>query len=42
VPAAALGEMVTYLEFELMNHPKVADPAGFLRGLAPLRRAATS
>jgi hypothetical protein len=40
--AAALGEMVTYLEFELMNHPKVADPAGFLRGLAPLRRAATS
>jgi hypothetical protein len=42
VLAAALGEMVTYLEFELMNHPKVADPAGFLRGLAPLRRAATS
>jgi len=42
VLAAALGELVTYLEFELMNHPKVADPAGFLRGLEPLRRAATS
>jgi Domain of unknown function (DUF4388) len=42
VLAAALGELVTYLEFELMNHPKVGDPAGFLRGLEPLRRAAAS
>jgi len=42
VLAAALGELVTYLEFELMNHPKVGDPGGFLRGLEPLRRAATS
>ena len=38
--AAALGELVTYLEFELMNHPRVRDPGGFLRGLEPLRRAA--
>jgi hypothetical protein len=42
VLAAALGELVTYLEFELMNHPKVGDPGGFLRGLEPLRRATTS
>ncbi len=37
--AAALGELVAYLEFELVNHPKVADAAGTLRGLEPLRRA---
>jgi hypothetical protein len=39
---AALGELATYLEFELMNHPKVGDPAAFLRGLEPLRRAAAA
>jgi hypothetical protein len=42
VLAAALGELVTYLEFELMNHPKLADPSGLLRGLEPLRRAAAA
>ena len=42
VLAAALGELVTYLEFELMNHPKLTEPAAFLRGLEPLRRAAAS
>ncbi len=40
VLAAALGELITYLEFELMNHPRVRDAGGFLRGLEPLRRAA--
>lgn len=40
VLAAALGELVTYLEFELMNHPKLEDAGSTLRGLEPLRRAA--
>jgi hypothetical protein len=42
VLATALGELITYLEFELMNHPKLRDPAAFLRGLEPLRRAAAA
>jgi len=40
VLAAAMGELVTYLEFELMNHPQVADPAAALAGLGALRRSA--
>lgn len=36
--AAALGELVAYLEFEIMNHPHIQDPEGVLRGLAPLRQ----
>ena len=39
VLASALGELVSYLEFELMNHPNVADPGALLRSLEPLRRA---
>jgi hypothetical protein len=38
--AAALGELVAYLEFELLNHPKLPDATGLLRSLEPLRRAA--
>jgi hypothetical protein len=37
--AAALGELVAYLEFELINHPKLKDAQGFLAALEPLRRA---
>ena len=33
----ALGELVSYLEFELINHPKISDPEEFLEGLEPLR-----
>ena len=33
----ALGELVAYLEFELVNHPDVDDSAAFLAALAPLR-----
>jgi len=36
--AAALGELVAYLEFEIMNHPQIDDPETVLRGLAPLRQ----
>ena len=36
--AAALGEFVAYLEFEIMNHPQIEDPETLLRELAPLRR----
>ena len=36
--SAALGELVAYLEFELMNHPQIDDPETLLRGLAPLRQ----
>jgi hypothetical protein len=35
--AGALGELVAYLEFELKNHPGVADPDPILEALAPLR-----
>jgi hypothetical protein len=33
----ALGELVSYLEFELQNHPQISDPDEFLEGLEPLR-----
>jgi hypothetical protein len=36
--AAALGEFVAYLEFEIMNHPQIEDPEVVLRELAPLRQ----
>jgi hypothetical protein len=36
--AAALGELVAYLEFEIVNHPQIDDPETLLRGLAPLRQ----
>ena len=36
--AAALGELVAYLEFEIMNHPRIEDPEALLRELAPLRQ----
>ena len=34
---AALGELVSYAEFELLNHPRVKDADGFLEALEPLR-----
>lgn len=39
VPAlrAALGELVSYLEFELRNHPRIPDADEFLSGLEDLR-----
>jgi hypothetical protein len=33
----ALGELVSYLEFELMNHPGIDRPDEFLEGLEHLR-----
>ena len=33
----ALGELVSYLEFELMNHPSIDRPDEFLEGLEGLR-----
>jgi len=33
----ALGELVSYLEFELANHPAIPDPAPFLAAVEPLR-----
>ncbi len=33
----ALGELVSYLEFELMNHPNIARPDEFLEGMEGLR-----
>jgi hypothetical protein len=33
----ALGELVAYLEFELVNHPRIEDPGEFLEVLEPLR-----
>ncbi|MCI0546665.1 MAG: hypothetical protein L0027_05225, partial [Candidatus Rokubacteria bacterium] len=33
----ALGELVAYLEFELVNHPRIPDPDQFLEVLEPLR-----
>jgi hypothetical protein len=35
---SAVGELVAYLEFEIKNHPRIADPDGLLRQLGPLRR----
>jgi hypothetical protein len=34
---SALGELISYLEFELMNHPMVEDAEDFLEGLEGLR-----
>jgi hypothetical protein len=36
--AAGLGELVAYLEFEIVNHPQIDDPETLLRSLAPLRQ----
>jgi hypothetical protein len=33
----ALGELINYLEFELLNHPQISDPEEFIEGLEPLR-----
>jgi hypothetical protein len=33
----ALGEIVSYLEFEIRNHPRIPDPEEILEGTAPLR-----
>ncbi len=33
----ALGELVSYLEFELMNHPHISRPDEFLEGVGDLR-----
>ena len=33
----AFGELVSYLEFELVNHPGIDDPEQFLEGLESLR-----
>jgi hypothetical protein len=33
----ALGELISYLEFELLNHPKIPEPENFLEGLAEMR-----
>jgi hypothetical protein len=35
--SAALGELVSYLEFELKHHPRITDPEPFLAELAELR-----
>lgn len=34
---SALGELVSYLEFELLNHPKIEDASIFLEGVEDLR-----
>ncbi len=34
----ALGELISYLEFELLNHPKISEPEVFLEGVEELRR----
>jgi hypothetical protein len=33
----ALGELISYLEFELLNHPRIEDAQGYLDGLDKLR-----
>jgi hypothetical protein len=33
----ALGQLVSYLEFELMNHPKIPEPEQFLEAVEDLR-----
>jgi hypothetical protein len=35
----ALGELVAYLEFELLNHPRVPEAEQFLELLEPMRAA---
>jgi hypothetical protein len=34
---ASLGELISYLEFELMNHPKIQDAEIFMEGVEGLR-----
>jgi hypothetical protein len=34
---AALGELVSYVEFELKNHPAISEPDRFLAGVEDLR-----
>jgi hypothetical protein len=36
---AALGELISYLEFELLNHPRIDDAEGYLEDLEKLRAA---
>jgi hypothetical protein len=36
--SAAVGELVAYLEFEIKNHPRIADPDRLLYEFGPLRR----
>jgi hypothetical protein len=33
----ALGELVSYVEFDLLNHPRLSDPEQFLEAIEPLR-----
>ena len=33
----ALGEIVSYLEFELVNHPRIEEPEQFLEAIEQLR-----
>jgi hypothetical protein len=33
----ALGELVSYVEFDLLNHPRLAEPEQFLEAIEPLR-----
>jgi hypothetical protein len=33
----ALGELISYLEFELLNHPKITEPEDFLEGMEEMR-----
>jgi hypothetical protein len=33
----AFGELISYVEFELVNHPKIEDPDQFLEGIDQLR-----
>jgi len=33
----ALGELISYLEFEILNHPDISEPDDFLEGIAALR-----
>lgn len=33
----ALGEIISYLEFEILNHPGISDPDEYLEGIADLR-----
>lgn len=35
--ARAFGELISYLEFELVNHPKIPEPEIFLEDIDPLR-----
>jgi Domain of unknown function (DUF4388) len=33
----ALGELVSYVEFDLLNHPRLSEPEQFLEAIEPLR-----